>query len=124
VENISESKINLSFARGMAQRQKYVTRFLFQLANRLLNNRDSTSESMLFLEPLEYLSGCMPLLAMSLLITLEVFNNDWQKRIDFMNSSFGQPIPWRLGMCQDFLQRIPVNIILSASTTLTDLTPF
>ena len=77
---------------------------------------------MLVPQPLEDPSGRVPLLAVDLSITLEDLLDDWQERLQLRGPPLREPVTRWLGVRQDLLQRVPVNVIFLARRPLADLT--
>lgn len=62
----------------------------------------------------------MSLFAMSVPVTLQNLMNDKQGRLQFGRSGLTQSVSRRFRVGQNFLQRIPVNIVSGTSTASTD----
>jgi UDP-N-acetylmuramyl pentapeptide phosphotransferase/UDP-N-acetylglucosamine-1-phosphate transferase len=87
--------------------------------HRVLDDRLATRIAVLRLEPLEDPLRRMPLLPRSLLVGFEDLMNDRQhRRQDPPRSNLALPIPRRLRMRQDLLQRVPAQLVLQAGGTL------
>ena len=112
------AEVDLGFAWRMRQRQKDFLVRLLPGSHRVLHHGLAAQVTVFIAQPLEDPLGRVPLLLRGLAIVFENLVNDRQKRFQLpLRSRLALPVPGRLRVRQNLLQRVPAQTVLPAGGT-------
>ena len=109
------AEIDLGLARGMGQRDEDLGGPEPPGGDRLLDDGQAALVAVLVAEPLEDPAGGVPLLPGGLLVGLEDLVDDGQEGFELgLGPGDGPAVSGRLGVVEDLLERVPVDVELAA----------
>ena len=114
-QDLGLAEIDLGLARGMGQGNEDLGGPKPPGSDRLLDDGQAASVAVLVTEPLEDPVSGVPLLLGSLLVTLEDLVDDGKEGFELgLGPGSGPTVSRRLGVVEDLLERVPVDVELAA----------
>ena len=113
------AEVDLGLARAVGQRDEDLGGAEPPGGDGLLHDGQAAAVAVLVAEPLEDAAGGVPLLPRGLLVVLEDLVDDGQERLELGPGSWGRAaVSGRLGVVEDLLERVPVDVVLAAGGAL------
>ncbi len=124
-DDLGGSEVHLGFARPMDERHVDLPAPLLPVAHRFFDRRVSPEVAVFVPKPLEETAFCMALLAVDVSVLTQNLVNDRQIGPDLpLPTGLALPVAGWLGMLQDLLERVPVNLELPAHASFATLLDF